>query len=645
MRRESKWSRPLSPVPGRARRMSSFRSARCGWRGRVTLWRGPVPLPRNILRRSAVAAAALALAGPAVARAHDAVRSAETELLGADHAAEHEALRRLQRSPAARRELARAERIARRIAASATAAERLDEVGRWRGSFDIPVFAINGAMLPTGKVLWFAYPNSPDYGPGIQHGGRAYLWDPSKGTGQDAFKAVPPPIDPARGLPVNLFCAGISFLADGQVLVTGGNLRYPAETAGGKYAGLNHVYTFDPRSERWTRQPDMNHGRWYPSQLLMPDGRTFIMGGFDEGGFAVKNEDLELFTPAAKRGGVGSISLLGPAGVLGDPGQPPVGDYYPHLFWMPSGRALVAGPYTNDSWWLDPGRGAAFSWTDISNFPSSRVWGSAVLVPGGPAGSRQVLQIGGSDKPAADAAGLDALATNSTIAFDERAGTWTAARPLNVARSHLNTVLLPDRSMVTVGGGLGARRPDGQYAVTADHLRMELWNPATRRWRLGPAQREFRTYHSTALLLPDGRVVSAGDDFHGRFGDARDFVQDSAEIYEPAYLFDGNRRAPRPAIRRAPASITWGKAFDVRVRPGRRTRRINRAVLVAPSATTHAVDINQRVVPLRTKATGRKRIRVRAPRSRDVAPPGVYMLFVLDRTGTPSKARWVRLQR
>jgi hypothetical protein len=604
-----------------------------------------VPNVRNITRRAVVAGAALALAGPGAAGAHDSVRAAETALLGADHAAEHAALRRLERSPAARRQLARAERTAHRMA-RVTAAEPLDEVGRWGRSFDIPVFAINAAMLTTGKVLWFAYPNSPDYGPGIQHGGRAYLWDPSKGTGQSAFTAVPPPIDPARGLPVNLFCAGISFLADGQVLVTGGNLAYPAETAGGKYAGLNHVYTFDPRAERWTRQPDMNHGRWYPSQLLMPDGRSFIMGGLDEGGFAVKNEDLELFTPAAGRGGVGSVSLLGPEGVLGDPGRPPVGDYYPHLFWMPSGRALVAGPYTTDSWWLNRPRGADFSWTDISNFPSSRVWGTAVLVPAGPGGSRKVLQIGGSDKPAADAAQVDAIATASTIAFDERKNSWTAARSMNVARSHLNTVLLPNGSMVTIGGGLGSvRGQPGQYAVTADQLRMELWNPRTGAWRLGPAQHEFRTYHSTAVLLPDARVVSAGDDYHGRFGDARDFVQDSAEIYEPPYLFDGNRRAPRPAVRRAPVRVTWGKSFVVRVQPARPARRVNRAVLVAPSATTHAVDINQRVVPLRTKIVGPKRIRVRAPGSADVAPPGVYMLFVLDRAGTPSKARWMTLRR
>jgi hypothetical protein len=591
---------------------------------------------RNISWRAVVAAAALALAGPVAAHAHDPVRAAETTILGADHAAEHALLRELENDPAAREQLAKAERTARRVAASAAAAEPLDEVGRWGPAFDIPVFAINAAMLPTGKVLWFAYPNSPDRPPGMQHGGVAYLWNPANGT----FNAVPPPIDPARGLPVNLFCAGISFLADGQVLVTGGNLKYPAET-GDKYAGLEHVYTFDPWSETWRRQPDMNHGRWYPSQLLLPDGRTFIMGGLDEDGHAKKNEDLELFDPPAQLGGAGSVSFLGPAGVLGDPGRPPVGDYYPHLFWMPSGRALVAGPYTIDSWWLNrPGNPADFTWDDIPNFAFSRVWGSAVLVPGGPDGSHEVLQIGGSDKPAADAATpqTDALATTTTIAFDEGLGTWTADESMHVGRSHLNTVLLPDSSMVTIGGGLGATRAEpGQYAVTPDHLQTELWDPDTRVWRLGPAQHEFRTYHSTALLLPDGRVVSAGDDYHGP-----SFTQDTAEIYEPPYLFDGDAPAPRPAIAGAPEAITWAQPFDVAVTAAA-GRAVDRAVLVAPSATTHAVDINQRVVPLRTTRAGPAVLRAEAPPNRDVAPPGVYMLFVLDETGTPSVARWVRL--
>src|SRR3712207_9521463 len=117
----------------------------------------------------------------------------------------------------------------------------------------------------------------------------------------------------------------------------------------------------------------MPHGHWYPTQLLMPAGRTFIMGGLDERGNGDKNEDLELFPPSRSRGGRGRLALLGGAAVLGDAGRPPVGDYYPHLFWMPSGRGLVAGPWTTDSWWFRPaGNPAPLRWPDLGN-PAQKI--------------------------------------------------------------------------------------------------------------------------------------------------------------------------------------------------------------------------------------------------------------------------------
>ena len=150
-------------------------------------------------------------------------------------------------------------------------------------------------------------------------------------------------------------------------------------------------------------------------------------------------------------------------------------------------------------------------------------------------------------------------------------------------------------------------------------------------WRLGPAQAEERTYHSTAVLLPDGRVFSAGDEHHpnGR--------TDTAELYSPPYLFRGRR----PKVESAPESLRWGDEFGVR------TKRddVRDVALVAPGATTHAVDMNQRRVPLKlTDRVSGKGVNVRAPGGPDLAPPGYYMLFGLDRHGVPSVARWVRLR-
>jgi hypothetical protein len=585
------------------------------------------------------------------------LRAIESAVLGPEHAAEHARLRAYERSPYWRAKLRKAAHRANAVArarARLTAAEPLDRTGRWTDEFDIPVFAINSIVLPTGKILWYAYPNNPDRPGGPRDEAQAWLWDPAKGEGAGAFTHIDPPIDPATGKPANIWCSGNSLLADGEVLVTGGNLKYPANNPDGAfYEGLKHVYTFNPFTETWKQQPDMAHGRWYPSQLLMPDGRTFIMGGLDEHG--IESTDLEMFTPGTGPGDQGTISLVGTTGD-GSDSRPPTGNFYPHMFWMPSGHGLVAGPYTNDSWWFNPlGNPPNFQWQEIRNFDQARVWGTAVMVPGGTDGSHQVVQLGGSDKPAADAAhSTEALATNTATLFDERQplGTnWVheatgADFALNEPRSHANTVLLPDGTMVEVGGGWGmsdhgANGSPGQWAADPFHLNIELWHPDTRKWSLGPAQREYRAYHSTAVLLPDARVVSAGDDYNGRFHDARDFTQDSAEIYEPPYLFDGDGLAPRPELLSAPQQIVPDQRFSVATDPAKPAA--TSAVLMGPGAATHAVDMNQRYVPLRVTGSAAGSLSLQAPANANIAPPGYYMLFVLDAGGTPSCAAFLRI--
>jgi hypothetical protein len=418
-------------------------------------------------------------------------------------------------------------------------------------------------------------------------------------------------------------------LADGSVLVTGGNLA--DATATSDWKGLSTVFVFDPFNETWTAQPTMRHGRWYPSQLLMGDGRTLIMSGLDETGALSKNSnaDLELFTPAATAAGQGTVSVIGGRGATG---EPPDGGLYPHLFWMRGGHALVAGPQTKDSWTMTPAAGAgAPTWQDAPNLSHDRLYGSAVLLPGGPDGSTRVMEIGGIVDPNP--------ATTDTEVFDEATSSWSAGPPQHVGRAHANTVLLPDGSMVTVGGGIG-HGSTGLYEATPEHKRVELYDPSTATWRLGAAQAQRRAYHSTALLLPDGRVLSAGDDaVEAGVPDSGPNVDD-AEIYEPPYLFDADGSlAARPQIALAPAAVPWGTRFAIHT-----TSDVARAVLVAPGAVTHANDMNQRHVELsiaeRYPGVG---VNAVSPPSADVAPPGYYMLFLIDAHGVPSVARFVRV--
>ena len=149
------------------------------------------------------------------------------------------------------------------------------------------------------------------------------------------------------------------------------------------------------------------------------------------------------------------------------------------------------------------------------------------------------------------------------------------------------------------------------------------------------------------MLLPDGRIVSAGDDYNGRFTGAeagQNQRVDSAELYEPPYLFDGSALAPRPQIASAPSSATWAKTYELGVtRAAGTTRAVTRAALVAPGAATHAVDMNQRSLPLQVTASTPGSLTVKMPANVNIAPGGWYMLFALDDAGTPSVAKWVRL--
>jgi hypothetical protein len=582
---------------------------------------------------------------PASAEAERQLRAAETATLGASHAADHAAQRAVARratrrwrrmSPAKRRRALRRRRARAQAFAQATAKDPATEIGRWtHGPFALPTYAIHLAVLPTGKMLFWSHPPKPPGGGQRPNVGTAAIWDPSKGYGPASMKNVPPPSIDVDGdgdtEPATIFCSGQSFLPNGTLLLTGGNRAYEGDPGFIYSAGHNRVFTFDPWTESWTEQPAMRGGRWYPTQLLLGDGRTLILGGLEEdqpGG--VYNPDLEVFFPAPSRSGIGSLRH--------EPSGDRVTGLYPRLFTLPNGDVLLAGPDPGDSAILRVG---SLTWEDLPPFSRYREGGSVVMMPSGPAGASTAVQFGGFDRnrdqepdgnyPAVAASeSLDGLSPSPAPA---------GGPSFHYGRSYHNVIVLPDGSMVAFGGARGYSDADKLAGVHADGRlrRVEVFDRATGAWKLGPAQLENRTYHSTAVLLPSGRVMSAGDDTHPLGPGGAFSTSDTAEIYTPPYLF---RKGKRPKIRRVRPAIKWGQKFGIKSR----SRKLKRAVLMAPAATTHSLDMNQHRLPLkvvrRSKGVG---ITVRAPASRLIAPPGYYMIFLLNRRGEPSKARWVRL--
>ncbi|WP_210495368.1 glyoxal oxidase [Patulibacter sp. SYSU D01012] len=589
------------------------------------------------------------------------LRRAETRTLGARHAAEHAAeraaLRRWRARPAAER--ARMTARARRAAARATvAAGAPDAVGRWSSRrIDLPTWAINAVLLPTGKVAYWGRGALDDRW-ARDNSAPFYLLDP--GTG--ASKRIDPPQewidfdgdgadDDLAAAPI--FCSGQSLLPSGELFVAGGNAFYPSYGDGhAEYGGWSGTYSFDPWTERWTVQPRMRKGRWYPTQAELPDGRIAIASGYDERGEGADDSDLEVFRPAAVRGAPGTITRY-PAAERATQG------FYPHMQTLPDGRVAYVGQYRGDARVLDPARldRGADPWSARPRtLAAARVGGSAALLPG----TARMLFLGGYgwdwDVAPGGRSFLPATAAVESMDFAAPSPAWQSGPgapvpALNVARSYGTLVQLPDGGFAYVGGAAGFDAADqgagnNGTAGRQELKRVELWHPGEGRWRLGPAQAKWRGYHSTAVLLPDGRVLSAGDDYWGDDDTPHrgaETPQDRGELYEPAYLFDGDRLAPRPAITAGPDAVGWRAPFTLGVDevPG---RRVVRATLVAPTAVTHAVDMNRAFaeLPVVRRPDGRG-VDVVGPAGPAVAPPGWYLLFVWDDAGTPSVARWVRV--
>ncbi len=531
-------------------------------------------------------------AGPASAQAAqtvcggltaDAHFFADMASLGREHACEH---LRLEHADQQATVITRLGQMVQTEAAYASAVAQVGtdatRIGRWSAArvptdsaANLPTAAvgISAVMLRTGKVLLLGAQGSPG-GPTP-----GFIYDPVTGTGHDITAPAP------------VFCGSLVPLADGRILSVGGANPFPH--------GIVDVWLFNPVSETWTKQPDMANARYYPTSTRLPDGRVVITAGTEVDG-VTRNPDVELFTPPATGSNVGTLKLVGP---------PHATTTYPHQMVMPNGSMLqVAG---NGSFLLDP---TTWNWSSLPKMPARAGAGSAhLMLPGGPAGSDRVMVVGGL---------VGGVAQSSAETFDlahRRAG-WSLGPAMPTARAHMNVVQVPDGSAYGIGGnGAGLQNlPE----TTTMH-----YNPTTGGWKNMAVQSVRRAYHSTAVLLPDGRIMSAGDNENGGGLQAIDF-------YKPPYLFNG----PRPVIASAPKRLVYGGHFTI----GTTGSAATKAVLMAPGSTTHANEMNARYVPLSVTRTA-KGLSAVAPRNANIAPPGYYMLFVLNAKGVPSVAKWVHV--
>ena len=454
--------------------------------------------------------------------------------------------------------------------------------GQWNTlTYLMPINPVHMALMYNGKVLVVSGSGNDPSNTNL----RAAVWDPQTGT------------ITVQTVAWDMFCNGMVVLPDGRPFINGGTRQYDP------FFGEVKSSVFDPATNTFTDVQNMAHGRWYPTVTTLGDGRVMTFSGANESGGT--NTAVEIYAV-----GTGWSSQFTASWT------PPL---YPRLHLLPNGKVFYSGS-TVTSRLFDP---TAHTWTTVGNtiYSGNRTYGTSVLLPLTPANNynpRVIIMGGGSP------------ATKTTEIIDLGAATpaWTQGPPMSQERIEMNAVILPDGKVLALGGSL-----NDEQASSAS-LKTDLFNPADNTFTSTASNVYARLYHSNALLLPDATVAFAGGN------PTRGTYEQHLEIYKPPYLFNANgTAATRPTISSAPAAIAWAGAFTVSTPDA---ANISSVVLVRPGAPTHAFDMDQRLVGLAfTKGSGT--LTVTAPPNGNIAPPGYYMLFLVNSSGVPSVAQFTKL--
>ena len=458
------------------------------------------------------------------------------------------------------------------------------EIGEWSSVMQWEHVAIHAVLMPTGKVLmWGASGDNITQIP-------SYLWDP---TSKQTSKLQ---------TPANLFCAGHSLLPDGRLLAVGGNIEPPK--------GISDTTLFDTNTSSWSSGPKMRKGRWYPSSLVLGSGEVLLANGYDETG--IDNPIPELWQ--TNPNGTGAIRALTSASHRSW--------FFPMLIQAPDGRILKAGPEAEMAYLNTSGTGG---WTEVSNNNRiQRAYGNSVVFKPG-----KILQIGGSDGRSAP--------TNDASIVDLSNASVTQSGPMSIGRRQHNSTLLANGEIIVTGGTSGGKFNDVPNSI----LYPEIWNETRGGFKKLAAMQISRVYHAVALLLPDATILSAGGGGACEPETITRCSHPDAEIFSPPYLFkpDGTP-ATRPAITVAPSSITHGTDFNISTEG----TDIAQVTLVKLSSVTHSQNFDQRFLDLSpTLNKAGNNLTVTAPTSNIDAPPGYYLLFVLNSSGVPSIGKILKL--
>lgn len=483
----------------------------------------------------------------------------------------------------------------------------------WTPIIPLAVTPVGLSNLPNGKLMmWtsdklFSFAGDVGNAPTQTY---TSLFDPA------SLQSTPPQTATAGA---DMFCSGTTMLPNGTLLVNGGDSS-PRTTL------------YDWTTNDWSAAANMQVPRGYHANTLLSNGSVFTLGGSWSGGSG--NKSGEVWTST---GGWRLLSGVPAANVTATDPQDALlgrvfrGDNHLWLFAQSHGAVFHAGPSARMNWITTAGNGSITSAGNRGNDEYSMNGNAVMYAPG------KILKLGGAPTYQQNGS-IITYAKNTAHLIDISGGSGQPVQVRQLAdmayrRAFANAVILPNGSVVVVGGqSIPMPFSDGSAVLTP-----EIWNPSTQQFNLLRPMNAPRTYHSTALLLPDGRVFVGGGGLCGK-GCAQNHP--TGQILTPPYLLnpDGTA-ATRPVIQSVPATAARGSTITATT-----DSAVSWFSLMRLSATTHTVNNDQRRIPLHfTKISGTS-YALRIPADSGDVLPGYYMLFAMSATDVPSVSAIVQVQ-
>ncbi|USH01445.1 DUF1929 domain-containing protein [Grimontia kaedaensis] len=462
--------------------------------------------------------------------------------------------------------------------------------GSWSEVHDWPLIGIHSVLTAGGQVMTFGTNDQ-----GVQGAHYFYdVWNPTNGTGSDSHQTL------LNTLEVDSFCSAPVVMSDTKdILISGGDARYGA----GLNKGVVDAVVFDEADNSLVKTAEMNSPRWYPTATTLPSGDVLLVAGIDGNGYPSITPEIYSQEDKQWRSLIGASSNDAFGGYE-------IRWWYPRQWVAANGK--IFGVSGSMMYYLDTeGNGtvenAGQLTSDVKYYFSTAV----MYRPG------QILQVGGPSQTGA-------------ILIDIRNGAPVVSDTNDMNHSRYawaNSTVLPDGTVLVTGGSAQ------DNTLVEEAYTAEIWNPETGQWTTAAKASLARLYHSTSLLLPDGRVLITGGGAPGPL------TNTNAEIFSPGYLLnESGEPRTRPVISGVPATLPENGAISFTS-----NEDIARLTFVRTGAVTHSFNMEQRFYELNFTQFN-EQISTSVSTDRNYLPPGHYILYALNADGTPSEGHIIQVK-